>query len=101
MTAIGGIPSAVSVERKDAGGACAKGGNGLDELFREKSVERISSPEDLDDYIRVTTPSVWIVLAAILILLIGMLAWSVFGTVEVPVGNGSVESVHPISFVIN
>ena len=68
--------------------------------FREKSVERISSPEDLDDYIRVTTPSVWIVLAAILILLIGMLAWSVFGTVEVPVGNGSVESVHPISFVI-
>ena len=73
----------------------------MDELFREKSVERISSPEDLNDYIRVTTPSVWIVLAAILILLIGMLAWSVFGTVEVRTENGSVENVHPISFVIN
>ncbi len=27
-------------------------------IFREKSLERVSSPEELNDYIRVTTPSV-------------------------------------------
>ena len=75
--------------------------NGMDELFRKKSVERISSPDELNDYIRVTTPSVWIVLAAIVVLLVGMLAWSVFGTVDVRDENGSVRSVHPIAFVIN
>lgn len=28
-------------------------------LFRTKSIEHISSPEQLNDYIRVSTPSVW------------------------------------------
>ena len=40
-------------------------------IFRQKSIEKISSPEKLDDYIRVTAPSVWITLAAIVILLVG------------------------------
>ena len=35
-------------------------------LYREKSMERISSPEKLNDYMCVTTPSVWLVLAAVL-----------------------------------
>ncbi len=47
-------------------------------IFREKSMERVSSPEELNDYIRVTTPSVWIVLIALVVLLVGMLAWSIF-----------------------
>ena len=76
-------------------------GKSMDELFRKKSVEKISSPDELNDYIRVTTPSVWILLAAIIILLVGMLAWSIFGTVDIRDENGSVRSVHPISFVIN
>lgn len=70
-------------------------------IFREKSMERVSSPEALNDYIRVTTPSVWIVLAALVILLAGMLAWSIFGTVERHTEDGSVEEVHPIVYVIN
>ena len=73
----------------------------MDELYRKKSMEKISSPEELNDYIRVTTPSVWIVLAAIIVLLVGLLAWSVFGMVDVRDEDGSVRSVHPISFVIN
>lgn len=32
-------------------------------LFREKSVEAVSSPESLNDYLRVTSPGVWILLA--------------------------------------
>ena len=73
-------------------------GNGI---FREKSLERVSSPEALNDYIRVTTPSVWLVLAALIILLGGMLVWSIFGTVEVHKADGSTEQVHPITYVMN
>ena len=45
-------------------------------IYREKSLDRISSPEQLNDYLRVTSPSVWIILAAIILLLAGLLLWS-------------------------
>ncbi|MBP7174688.1 MAG: hypothetical protein KBA53_00525 [Thermoclostridium sp.] len=48
-------------------------------IFRKTSLDRISSPEQLTDYIRVTNPSVWIILGAIAVLLISVLIWSVFG----------------------
>ena len=70
-------------------------------LFREKSMERIHSPEELSDYIRVATPSVWLVLLATTILLAGMLAWSILGTVDVEGEDGTIKEVHPISFVTN
>ena len=49
-------------------------------IFREKSMERVSSPEVLDDYVRVTTPSVWIVLIALAVLLAGALVWLTIGS---------------------
>ena len=41
----------------------------MENLFRKKSLDRISSPEELHDYLRVTSPSLWMVLAAIMVLL--------------------------------
>ena len=76
-------------------------GRDMSDLFRKKSVERINSPEALSDYIRVATPSVWLVLMATTILLAGMLAWSVLGTVTVEKADGSTREVHPIFFVTN
>ena len=73
----------------------------MSDLFREKSLERISSPEQLDDYIRVTTPSVWLVLIATVILLVGIIIWSFFGTVEMVRDDGSMQNVHPATFVTN
>ena len=70
-------------------------------IFRDKSLERISSPDQMDDYIRVTTPSVWIALLALVILLIGILAWSILGTVEVHDQEGNPAEVHPITYVTN
>ena len=69
------------------------------QIFRKKSIERVSSPEKLDDYIKVTTPSVWIILAATVALLVGMIIWGVFGKIEVNTPNG-VETVAPINYVI-
>ena len=70
-------------------------------IFRPRSLERISSPEQLNDYIRVTTPGVWLVLAALVVLLAGMLAWSILGTVSVQNEDGTTRQIHPIAYVIN
>lgn len=51
-------------------------------IFREKSIERVSSPEQLDSYLKVTSPKVWIVLCAIIVLLVGMLCWAFVGKIE-------------------
>ena len=40
-------------------------------LFRQKTLDRISSPEKLTDYLRVTNPGIWIFLAAVIVLLAG------------------------------
>lgn len=58
-------------------------------IFRKSSMDRVSSPEQLNDYIRVTNPGVWLVLAAVIILLAGACVWGVFGhldtTISAPV----------------
>ena len=55
------------------------GNNGI---FREKSMERISSPERLDDYIKVANPGIWIGLSAMLLLLLGMVFWAIVGKID-------------------
>lgn len=50
-----------------------------EELFRKKSLERISSPEQLNDYIKVSNPGVWMILSAVIVLLVGMCVWGIFG----------------------
>ena len=70
-------------------------------IFREKSIDRVSSPEELNNYMKVTTPKVWIALIAVLILLIGALVWSFFGSVTVTDDSGNQQEIHPISYIIN
>lgn len=49
-------------------------------IFNKKAAEKLRSPDDLDKFVRVTNPSVWLVLAACIVLLVSLLAWGVFGT---------------------
>lgn len=58
-----------------------------EEIFRKKSLEKIKSPESLNDYIRVTTPGVWLLLAAVILLLVGIVLWGVFGHIETTVSG--------------
>ena len=51
-------------------------------LFREKNLERLESPEKLNDYLRVTSPGVWLVMATIIVLLAGVCIWGVLGRIE-------------------
>lgn len=70
-------------------------------IFRQKSIDKISSPEKLDDYIKVTKPSVWITLIAIVLLLAGAVVWSIFGEVVIHNEDGTSETVAPITFIMN
>ena len=56
-----------------------------EEIFRKKSLDRIQSPEALNDYVRVCNPGVWLLLAALILLLVGAGVWSVFGHMDTTV----------------
>lgn len=53
-----------------------------EQLFRKKSIDRVSSPEQLDAYIRVANPGVWLVLIAIVVLLVGVCVWGILGSLD-------------------
>lgn len=59
-------------------------------LFREKSIERITSPEQLDDRIQVASPSVWMLLLGIFFLLIGICVWGIFGKMDTVISVGAI-----------
>lgn len=52
------------------------------QIFRKKSLERIASPEKLNDYLKVTNVSAWLVLCVVIVLLIGFAVWSAVGDIE-------------------
>ena len=51
-------------------------------IYRKESLERVSSPEQLNDYLHVTSPAIWIVLAAVILLIGGLFVWSSVTAVE-------------------
>jgi hypothetical protein len=67
------------------------------QIFRQKSMDQLSTPDQLTEYLRVTGAGVWIMLAGIIILLAGLLIWGLFGriissvTVPAEVKNGVVS----------
>jgi len=50
-------------------------------IFRKSSLERISSPERLNEYIKITNPGIWSILLACLALLIAVGFWGVYGNI--------------------
>jgi len=50
-----------------------------DSVFRKKSIERIDSPENLNNYIRVAEIPSWIILIVIILLLLGVILWGIRG----------------------
>ena len=51
-------------------------------LFKKEDLKRVSSPEQLNDYLHVTTPVTWIVLAAVVLILASLFIWSSVTAVE-------------------
>ncbi|WP_434510697.1 NHLP bacteriocin system secretion protein [Desulfitobacterium sp. AusDCA] len=58
-------------------------------IFREVSLKRLSSPEQLDQLINVTSPRAWLALIAISLLLISAIVWGLFGSIPTKIeGQG-------------
>ena len=64
------------------------------EIFRKNSLERLSSPDKLNEYIRVSRPSVWIILGAIIVLIAAVAFWACTAVV-------TPEGLRPIDFFLN
>lgn len=54
-------------------------------IFNKRASDKLRNPDDLDKYVRVTNPSTWVVLAACLALLAGLISWGIFGAVTTSV----------------
>ena len=54
-------------------------------VFRKVSLERMSSPEQLDQMMQVTTPKGWVVLLALIILVVFAIFWGIFGSISTKV----------------
>ena len=52
------------------------------QLYREASLKSIRSPEELNQYLRVTSLSVWLLLGAVILLLAGLLVWGSFTYID-------------------
>lgn len=63
-------------------------------IFRKTSLDRVSDPEQLNDYIRVTNPGVWMVMCAVILLLTGVCVWGVFGQLDTTVTVAAVTENH-------
>lgn len=50
-------------------------------IFRKSSLERISSPEQLNDYVKITNPGIWLVLLGLFSLLLAVGVWAYSGTI--------------------
>lgn len=53
--------------------------NKASSLFRQKSLDRVSSPEQTDDYVRLPSASLWLVVAAAVLLAAGAMVWFTLG----------------------
>lgn len=76
-------------------------GNGKqdkDGLFRQESLERLSSPESLDRLMEVVNPRAWIPLTTVGFLTATALVWSIFGRIPVTI-QGAGVLVYPSTVV--
>jgi HlyD family secretion protein len=59
------------------------------EMFRKSALDSLATPDRLDEAMRITRPRAWVALAAILLIFITSLIWSIFGTLPASVeGQG-------------
>ena len=48
-------------------------------VFREKRLTAITSPESFNDYLKVTSPGIFLVLITVLVLIASVVVWGIFG----------------------
>jgi HlyD family secretion protein len=60
------------------------------QIFRQAALDRLSSPEQLDQLVQVTTPKGWIALIAACSVLLAATVWSVMGRIPTTISGGGI-----------
>ena len=70
------------------------------EIFRQEVLDRLNSPERLDELLRITSPQGWVGLLAATLVILTALAWGIFGTIPTKVDGLGIfidpRGIHPV-----
>ena len=69
-------------------------------VFRQETLDRISSPEQLNDYLHVTSPRIWAILTAVIVFMAGVFVWSCTGTLETKSPASMIVKDHVAEIVV-
>lgn len=47
----------------------------MEDLFRKKSLDKLNSPENLDEYLKVSNISGWLIILALVLIIVGAIFW--------------------------
>ena len=59
--------------------------------MEKKKFDKVDSPEQLNEYIRLSNPGVWITMLAIIVLLAGFCVWGIFGKIDTKITTVAVS----------
>jgi HlyD family secretion protein len=59
-------------------------------IFRQQALDKLQSPDDLNELMMVTSPKSWLLLAAISLLLLSAVTWGFFATIETSVSGSGI-----------
>lgn len=72
----------------------------MEKIFRDEAIDRLSSPERLDELLQITSPRSWIGLFSFGMVIITVLLWGVYGTISTKVQGVGIfidpSGVHPV-----
>ena len=75
-------------------------GENKESVYRQETVKRISSPEQLNDYLHVTNPGIWVILTAVIAFMIGVFVWSCTGALETKSPASMIVKDHVAEIVV-
>ena len=55
------------------------------ELFRKNSLDNLSSPEQLNECIKTSYTSIWVIFISVVLLIAGLIIWAFAGSVDITV----------------
>lgn len=68
-------------------------------ILTKQAKGKAASPEQMNDYIKVSNAGVWIILAAMIFVLVGVLVWGAFGSLQTTVtAVGVVQDGHAVCY---
>lgn len=66
-------------------------------FYNQKALDRLQSPDDLEKYLHISTPSAWIMIVACATVMLGFLCWCIWGT---SVESTTVKGVKSKNYVV-